>query len=122
MEDRLKELKPDSELLTLFILYYYQKNIFSRCRHYIAMSEKEEPLFELFDLKMMVADKEFEKAIPMLNRLLEKYPSSPELFYLAAEVYKNSNEVGEAKSFYAMANQLDPFRFRNEDVAFDLNI
>ena len=122
MEDRLKELKPDSELLTLFILYYYQKNIFSRCRHYISMSENEEPLFELFDLKMMVADKEFNMAIPMLNRLLEKYPSSPELFYLAAEVYKNSNEEGEAKSFYAMANQLDPFRFRNEDVAFDLNI
>ena len=122
LEDRLIELKPDNELLTLFILFYYQKNIFSRCRHYIALSENEEPLFELFDLKMMVADKEFNNAIPMLNRLLEKYPSSPELFYLASEVYKNSNEVGEAKSFYAMANQLDPFRFRNEDVAFDLNI
>lgn len=122
LEDRLEELNPDSELLTLFILYYYQKNIFSRCRHYINMAETEEPLFELYDLKMMVADKEFSKAIPMLNRLLEKYPSSPELYYLAAEVYKNSDEEGEAKSFYAMANQLDPFRFRNEDVAFDLKI
>lgn len=122
MEDRLKEIKPDGELLTLFILYYYQKNIFSRCRHYIEMSENEEPIFDLFDLKMLVADKEFNKAIPLLNRLLEKYPSSPELFYLAAEVYKSSNDEGEAKSFYAMANQLDPYRFRNEDVAFDLNI
>lgn len=86
------------------------------------MSENEEPIFDLFDLKMLVADKEFNKAIPLLNRLLEKYPSSPELFYLSAEVYKSSNDEGEAKSFYAMANQLDPYRFRNEDVAFDLNI
>ncbi|MEX0945378.1 MAG: glycosyltransferase [Balneolaceae bacterium] len=122
LEDRMVDAKPDSQLLTLIILYYFNKNIFSRCRHYIGMSEDQEPLFEFFDLKMLVTDKEFDKAIPLLNRLLEKYPSSPELFYLAAEVYKNSNEEGEAKSFYAMANQLDPFRFRNEDVAFDINI
>ena len=122
MEDRLQQVKPDNELLTLFILYYYKKNIFSRCRHYIRMAEESNPLFELFQLKMMVMDKDFDKAIPLLNRLLERHPSSPELFYLAAEVYKESNDEGEAKSFYAMANQLDPFRFRVDEAAFDINI
>lgn len=122
MEDRLLEVKPDDELLTLFILYYYNKNIFSRCRHYIRMADSSNPLFELFKLKMMVTDKDFDKAIPLLNQLLERHPSSPELFYLAAEVYKESNEEGEAKSFYAMANQLDPFRFRADEAAFDINI
>lgn len=122
MEDRLLHVKPDNELLTLFILYYYNKNIYSRCRHYIQMADHANPLFELFKLKMLVTDKDYNKAIPLLNQLLEKHPSSPELFYLAAEVYKESNEEGEAKSFYAMANQLDPFRFRADEAAFDINI
>tara|TARA_R100001143_G_scaffold63588_2_gene72781 strand:+ start:27639 stop:29960 length:2322 start_codon:yes stop_codon:yes gene_type:complete len=122
MEDRLLQVKPDNQLLTLFILYYYNKNIFSRCRHYIQMADDSNPIFELFQLKMMVTDKDFDRAIPLLNRLLESHPSSPELFYLAAEVYKESNEEGEAKSFYAMANQLDPFRFRADEAAFDINI
>ncbi len=122
MEDRLLQVKPDNELLTLFILYYYNKNIFSRCRHYIQMADDSNPLFELFKLKMMVTDKDFDKAIPLLNQLLERHPSSPELFFLAAEVYKENNEEGEAKSFYAMANQLDPFRYRADEAAFDINI
>lgn len=122
MEDRLLQVKPDNELLTLFILYYYNKNIFSRCRHYIKMADNSNPLFELFQLKMMVTDKDFDRAIPLLNQLLERHPSSPELFFLAAEIYKESHEEGEAKSFYAMANQLDPFRFRADEAAFDINI
>ena len=122
MEDRLLQVKPDNELLTLFILYYYNKNIFSRCRHYIQMADQSNPLFDLYRLKMMVTDKDFDQAIPLLNQLLEKHPSSPELFYLAAELYKESNDEGEAKSFYAMANQLDPFRFRADEAAFDINI
>lgn len=122
MEDRLKQVRPNNELLTLFILYYYNKNIFSRCRHYIQIADDSNPLFELFQLKMMVTDKDFDRAIPLLNQLLERHPSSPELFYLAAEVYKESNDEGEAKSFYAMANQLDPFRFRADEAAFDINI
>lgn len=122
MEDRLLQVKPDNELLTLFILYYYNKNIFSRCRHYIQMADQSNSLFDLYRLKMMVTDKDFDQAIPLLNQLLEKHPSSPELFYLAAELYKESNDEGEAKSFYAMANQLDPFRFRANEAAFDINI
>ncbi len=122
MEDRLQQVKPDNELLTLFILYYYNKNIFSRCRHYIQMADHSNPLFDLYRLKMMVTDKDFDQAIPLLNELLEKHPASPELFYLAAEVYKENNDEGEAKSFYAMANQLDPFRYRADEAAFDINI
>lgn len=122
MEDRLLDMKLDNELLTLFILYYYNKNIYSRCRHYIQMADDSNPLFELFQLKMLVTDKDFDRAIPLLNQLMERHPSSPELFYLAAEVYKESNEEGEAKSFYAMANQLDPFRFRADEAAFDIHI
>jgi len=124
LEDRLEDsgIRPDKSLLMLFIHYYFKKNIFSRCKHYINLAEESHPVFDLYMLKIYVADKEFDKAIPLLNDLLEQFPSSPELFYLAGEMYKKSDDHGEAKSFFAMANQLDPYRFQTEDSAFEINI
>ena len=124
LEDRLEDrgVRPDKSLLMLFIHYYFKKNIFSRCKHYINLAEESHPVFDLYMLKIYVADKEFDKAIPLLNDLLEQFPSSPELFYLAGEMYKKSDDHGEAKSFFAMANQLDPYRFQTEDSAFEINI
>lgn len=120
LEERIDEMKPDSSLLVLFIHYYFKKNIYSRCKHYMGLAEKNIPIFDLYRLKIWVADKEFDKAIPLLNEMLGEYPSSPELFYLAGDMYEKSDEQGEAKSFFAMASQLDPFRFKTEGSSFEL--
>lgn len=122
LEDRIDKIKPDISLLILFVNYYFRKNIFSRCKFYIEKSDKPHAIFEMFKLKIKVAEKEFDDAIPLLNKLLEMYPTNPDLFHLAGELYKNSDEQGEAKSFYAMANQLDPFRFKSESSAFEIKI
>ena len=122
MEDKLENVNPDRSLLMLFVYFYFQKNIFSRCRHYIEMDESGDPIFDLFRLKMLVADKEFDEAVPLLNKLLDKFPTNPELFYLAGEMYDKSGELGEAKSFFAMANQLDPYRFPSKNEAFDIKL
>lgn len=119
LEERLDEMSPDTSLLVLFIHYYFKKNIYSRCKHYMSLAEKNIPIFDLYRLKIFVADKEFEKAIPLLNEMLGEYPSCPELFYLAGDMYQKSDEEGEAKSFFAMAAQLDPYRFQ-EDSSFEL--
>lgn len=120
LEERIDEMEPDTSLLVLFIHYYFKKNIYSRCKHYMDLAEKNHPIFDLYRLKIFVADKEFDKAIPLLNELLGEYPSSPELFYLAGEMYEKSDEKGEAKSFFAMASQLDPYQFKTEDSSFEL--
>lgn len=120
LEERIDEMKPDTSLLVLFIHYYFKKNIYSRCKHYMSLAEKNHPIFDLYRLKIFVADKEFDKAIPLLNEMLGEYPSSPELFYLAGEMYEKSDEQGEAKSFFAMASQLDPYRFQNQNSSFEL--
>ncbi len=122
LEDRMENITPDSSLLILFIHYYFKKNIYSRCKHYMDLAGEDHPVFDLYKLKIYTADKEFDKAVPLLNDLLEQYPSCPELFYLAGEMYKKSDDHGEAKSFFAMANQLDPYRFQTEDSAFDIKI
>lgn len=122
MEDRIEGINPDNSLLILFVNYYYRKNIFSRCKHYINKAEKPHPIFEMYKLKIKMAEKEFDQAIPLLNNLLELYPTNPDLYYLAGELYRNSDEQGEAKSFFAMANQLDPFRFQSESPAFEIKL
>lgn len=121
LEDKLNGTRPNSTLLMMFVHYYFNKNIFSRCKHYMDMAEENHPVFDLYRLKILVAEKEFEGAMELMNQLLEYYPSSPELYYLIARMYKKSDEEGEANSFYAMANQLDPIRFGAETSAFELN-
>lgn len=120
LEERIDEMRPDTSLLVLFIHYYFKKNIYSRCKHYMSLAEKNHPIFDLYRLKIFVADKEFDKAIPLLNEMLGEYPSSPELFYLAGDMYEKNDEQGEAKSFFAMATQLDPYRFKAENSSFEL--
>ena len=122
LEDRIEKIAPDISLLILFVNYYFRKNIYSRCKHYIEKAEKPHAIFEMYKLKIKVAEKEFDDAVPLLNKLLEMYPTNPDLFYLAGELYKNSDEHGEAKSFFAMANQLDPFRFQSENSAFEIKL
>ena len=122
LEERMDGLQPDMSLLVLFTHYYFKKNIYSRCKHYINMAGNGHPVFDLYRLKIMVADKEFDRAIPLLNDLLGDYPSSPELFYLAGDMYKKNEEEGEAQSFFAMAGQLDPFRFQENEGSFEIDI
>ncbi|NBB77665.1 MAG: glycosyltransferase, partial [Bacteroidetes bacterium] len=122
LEERMDGLQPDTSLLVLFIHYYFKKNIYSRCKHYMNMAGNGHPVFDLYRLKIMVADKEFDRAIPLLNDLLGEHPSSPELFYLAGEMYKKNEEEGEAQSFFAMAGQLDPYRFKENEGSFEIDI
>ncbi len=120
LEDRLDDMEIAPALAILFIYYYFEKNIYSRCMHYLEKAGDSHPVFDLFRLKIFVEDKEADKAAPILGKMLKKYPASPELFYLAGELYRQNGEEGEAKSFFAMAGQLDPFRFRQDETAFEL--
>lgn len=120
LEDRLDELELPPSMLLLFVDFYYEKNIYSRCRHYLEKAENSHPAFDLFRLKISVADKETEKASALLNKLMEKYPASPDLFALAGVLYEQSGDRDEANSFAAMANQLDPLRYPPEETAFEI--
>lgn len=121
LEDRLDSLELPSALLILFVEYYFNKNIYSRCRHYLEKAGKSHPSFDLYRLKIFVADKETERAAPLLTKMLDKYPASPDLLHVAGNMYRNSGDDKEAQSFYALASQLDPFRFSVDEVGFEIN-
>ena len=122
LEDRLNNLELTPALIILFIQYYFNKNIYSRCMHYLEKAGKSHPVFDLYRLKILVADKETEKATPLLTKMLDKYPASPDLLHLAGDLYRQNGEEDEAKSFYTLASQLDPFRFKFEETFFEINL
>lgn len=121
LEDRLDSMELPSALLILFVEYYFNKNIYSRCRHYLEKAGNSHPAFDLYRLKILVADKETEQATPLFKKLLDKYPASPDLLHIAGDMYRNSGDETEAQSFYALASQLDPFRFSVDEVGFEIN-
>jgi len=120
LEDRLDDMDLPPSMLLLFVNYYFEKNIYSRCRHYLDMAGDTHPAFDLFRLRIQVADKETERASKLLAKLIDKYPASPDLFALAARLYDQAGDRDEANSFAAMANQLDPVRNPPEESAFEV--
>jgi glycosyltransferase involved in cell wall biosynthesis len=120
LEDRLNEMDIPSSMLLLFVNFYFEKNIYSRCRHYLKKAGNSHPAFDLFRLKIHVADKETDDASALLATLIDKFPASPDLFALAARLYEQAGDRDEANSFAAMANQLDPIRYPPEESAFEV--
>ena len=123
LEDRLDELDIPEVILMLFINFYYRRNIFSRCKHYLAKTGRyRNPVFDMYRLRMAVANKEVERAAKLLEKLMNIYSCNPELYKLAGDIHMADGNDGEAKSFYALANQLDPYRFPAEEEAFELRL
>lgn len=120
LEDRLDDVELPDAFLLLMIQYYFDKNIYSRCKHYLDKAGNSHPAFDLFRLKIGVADKEIEESSKLLSSLLEKYPASPDLFYQAGQLYRHMGEEDEAKTFFAMANQMNPRKFQTEETAFEI--
>lgn len=120
LEDRLDDIELPLPMLVLLIHYYFRKNIYSRCRHYLDKAGDMHPVFDMYRLRIAIADKETDKAGELLKNLLDDYPSSPDLLALAGSLYRQLGDEDEAKSFLAMANQLDPNRFPEEETAFEI--
>lgn len=120
LEDRLDEMELPPSLLLLFVHFYYEKNIYSRCRHYLRKAGNSHPAFDMYRLKIYVEDKQTNEASGVLGKLLDDYPACPDLFALAAKLYEQAGDKDEAKSFAAMANQLDPVSYPPEESAFEV--
>lgn len=113
LEDRLDKVDLPTSLIYQLVRFYFYRNIFSRCRHYLdkLKAEQQSLQSELYKLQMMVADKEFKEAIPKLKELLEKAPSNPTLYKLAGDIHQFEGNTEEAESFYGIAAQINPFEY-----------
>lgn len=113
LEDRLDNVELPPSLIYQLVRFYFYRNIYSRCRHYLdkLKAEHQSLQSELYRLQMMVGDKEFREAVPKLTELLEKAPSNPTLYKLAGDIHQFEGNDEEAESFYKIAAQINPFEY-----------
>ncbi len=116
LEDRLT--KPDLPVTFIYELvrFYFNKNIYSRCLHYLDRLTMHQQTLQsqLYRLAILIDEKKIEQAVPKLTALLEKAPSNPFLYKLAGDIYAFQNDNEEAKSFYRLAEQINPFEYSLE--------
>ena len=117
LEDRLEDVELPASLIYQLVRFYYERNIFSRCNHYLDQlkPQNESLRADLYRLAIHVQNKDLEQAIPMLKELMDHAPANPMLYKLAGDIHKFSGNEEEASSFYDLAEQINPFEFTNEE-------
>ncbi len=114
-ETRVIDEELPVDLVRALIDYYYRRNIYSRCRLYLERPESKGLFYDYYRLRISVAEKEPEQAADLLTPLMEKFPCHPGLYRLAGQIHHMSGNEGEAKSFYALAEQIEPSRSSESD-------
>ena len=113
LENQLDEMKLPITLVQDIVRYYFERNIFSRCVHYLN-SYGADPNFidaHIYHLKILLGEKHIVEAAELVQKLLEVYPAHPELYKLTGDFHKFNGSDKESKDFYEYARQIDPFRF-----------
>jgi GT2 family glycosyltransferase len=120
LEDKLEHIELSEDILYELVHFYYSRNIYSRCRHYIKeLGDGSKPFrFRLIELKMLVNEKDLESAIPLLKDLLDEVPSLPDLYQISGEVHQLEGNTKEAQKFYELATQLDPYRYPESNPTY----
>ena len=117
-EDQLAGFEIDEELYYILIQFYYDNNIYSRCKKYLDALEGDELfIFSYFRLRIAVAERNMSQSVSLLNKLMDVYPDHPGLLKLAGDIQLHSGNEEEADKFYILAAQIDPFRFPNKQVS-----
>jgi GT2 family glycosyltransferase len=119
-ETKVENESIPKELLQSLIRYYFRRNIYSRCRIYLNKPNAKGPFYDLYRLRIAVAEKETDHTVELLTGLMKKYPCHPELYKLAGDIHRISGNEGESKSFYALAEQLNPFLKTELKEVFEL--
>lgn len=116
-EDQLVHFEIDEELYYILIQFYYDNNIYSRCKKYLDALQGDELFhFTYFRLRIAVAERNMSQSVSLLNKLMEIYPDHPGLLKLAGDIQLQSGNEEEADKFYFLAAQIDPFRFPNKQI------
>lgn len=117
LEDRLDNIDIPASLIYQLVRFYYDRNIYSRCTHYLnrLKPQNESLRADLYRLAILVENKDLDEAIPMLKKLMDHAPANPMLYKLAGDLHKFSGNEEEAASFYDLAEQINPFEFTNEE-------
>lgn len=110
LEEQLDELPLDRETYQLLLIYYYRRNIYSRCKKYIhAIDEQERPfIFRLYEARIAYEERELDLAMDLVATLGKERPSHPDLLVLASCLHTLNENDDQAAHYLAMAERLQP--------------
>lgn len=113
LEEKLNPELIDAQMLRLLCTYYFNKNIFSRMRTYFSMFDNAllPQDLQILYLDMLIRDKEFDEATPIMEYLYQQYPNHPYLNAIAAGFYRFVGEHEQAVAFKEKARALDPLSY-----------
>ncbi|WP_170245624.1 glycosyltransferase [Fodinibius salinus] len=116
LEDQLDDVELSAALIFQLVRFYYERNIYSRCLHYLDRLKPQNNSLraDLYRLAINVDNKNLDDAIPKLKYLMDEAPSNPMVYKLAGDIHRFNNNQEEAQSFYKIAEQINPFEFANE--------
>lgn len=119
LEDKLEGVTLPASLVHRFIAYYFERNIYSRCLHYLDMLEynKRSIQSEIYHLEILIENKEMGEAIPKLRSLLDEASAHPHLYKLAGDIHVLNGNHKEADEFYRLSAQIDPFDHAEKESA-----
>lgn len=113
LEDQIEPDDISEDMALKLIHFYYERNIYSRCHHYIKLLPGK-PLMlpaALYRLKITIGERNIDAAVGLLNELMERYPSNVILLKAASDIHSFSGDDKEAAKFKEMANQAAPFLY-----------
>lgn len=120
LEDRIENESLPTELLEWLIDYYFRRNIFSRCEHYLQKWPSELPThLQILGLSMLYLDRHIEEALVLSQQLLTQYPANPDLYKIVSDIYRFEHRNEEAEQFYQRATQLNPIAYPEDSFLID---
>jgi len=113
LEDQMADDDISEDTALKLIHFYYERNIYSRCHHYLKLlPDNPLPLSAaLYKLKIAIGERNIDTAIELLNSLMEQYPSNVMLLKAASDIHSFSGDEKEAAKFMDMAKQAAPFLY-----------
>lgn len=118
LEEMLDEQnqEPDRELFQFLITYYFDRNIYSRCKKYITEfpNERLPFAFRLYKTRIAINERDLDLAADLIASLGKERPAHPDLHYLAGELCELQGQEQEAVEYKESAMQINPFRFQDE--------
>ena len=116
LEDQLKGDDIPVDLALKLIHFYFKRNIYSRCHHYLDQISDTPQLLQasLYRLNIAIGERNMDAAVHLLNSLMEEYPSNVLLLKAAGDIHAFSGDDNEADKFKKMAKEAAPFLFKKE--------
>jgi GT2 family glycosyltransferase len=113
LEEKASSFTFHPELALLLVQYYFQRNIYSRCEHYLAQITEASYLVRatVFRMEIALAERNYVDAVELSQWLVENAPVNADMFALLAKLNAAYDQLDDADKYYQQAHQVQPQKY-----------